>query len=432
VKASDGESFSSIALFVDIENFVRSSSEIGLPVRLELIIQKLLETGRVIVRRAFGDLDGACRGNADDRRKVRLMMHESLLQYEDIPYLTRYKNTADMRLTVEALSVAYTYPAIEWFAIVASDRDYVPLIAKLRELGKRIIGVGCSPDTVNDIYVHSCDLFIYYSNLFPRVSERVQPDSAISTDAEMMDTYIRLFCDAVSSLEQRGAKAVGSAVAQLLRQMRPDFDLSLAGLRSFRALAEEAVKRNLCTTQRSGMDVLITLTSEACGAQPQPVGPHLVEIVTTSPSSDRLKEYFVAKLRCEWPDKHLRDRIYSTLEHSLREKGTGNAIALTALSGAVADELNSGSTAVAQPVVFKIVYSLFRARAFKSELSDEAYNPRILDAASTDVDWDEMFIRNSLAVLKRDKPTWQLAESEVSKFFGVDDAKAAAIMQALK
>ncbi len=127
-----------IALFIDIENFIGFSNNLQLPIDLAPVIKKLTETGRVLFRRSFGDLSQSLYATGQINRlyHIRQMLQRNLVQHEDVPYDSKYKNSSDIRLVVEALSTAFSYPDITTFAIVSGDRDYIPLFSKLRELGK--------------------------------------------------------------------------------------------------------------------------------------------------------------------------------------------------------------------------------------------------------------------------------------------------------
>lgn len=285
-----------IALFIDMENLIRSAIDIALPVDLTPIVAKVLEYGRISVRRGFGDLDIACRGDWKLRSQIRRMIHDNLVQLEDIPYVTRYKNTADMRLAVEALALAYTYPDISCFAIVAADRDYVPLISKLRELGRHIIGIGTSPDTVNEIYVKSCDNFLYYSSLFPVATQSHL--LASQADGTRIGEYLELLCKAITALIQRGSKSVGAAIAPLMRQLKPDFDPKLAGLNSFRDLVAVAEDRKLVKISPSGGDILITPTEGMAALLENAGKPEIFDPKDLSKTKLMYLDFIQEKLKC--------------------------------------------------------------------------------------------------------------------------------------
>lgn len=405
----------SIAVFIDIENFIRSAMGIGLPINLEPILNKLRENGRLSMLRAYGDLDAACEGNQGLRRELRKMMYENLVQFEDIPYVTKFKNTADMRLTVEALSAAHAYPDINYIAIVAADRDYVPLIQKLRELGRRIIGIGTSTDTVNEIYVRSCDVFVYYSTLFP-TDTRVDhvPEEV---DESLLESYLQLLVQATSALVQKGIKAVGAQIVPLMRQLRPDFDLKLVRLDSFRDLIDLAEKRQLVSVSASGGDFQLQLGTQSPQATEQKMEVYLD---TSNPVAVRSQylAFIEEKMKCRLPPRHVRQRIYDeayqyiessrvmSRTHSLMEIGTE-----------LARRMEADKSPLLQPVIFKLLYALFRASTFEAELTDQPYNPKIKSCKVDAECWDLHFIRNTLKVLSREKRTWPLLEQPLAQMF---------------
>src|ERR1700741_4321054 len=120
-----------IALFVDLENFVGFCLGIGLPIDLGPELSRLTELGKVAVRRSFGDIY-KLPIPSDKKADLRKMLQNNLIQHEDIPHFNAFKNTSDIRLVIDALSTAYTNEDIDMVAVVASDRDYLPLFAKLR------------------------------------------------------------------------------------------------------------------------------------------------------------------------------------------------------------------------------------------------------------------------------------------------------------
>lgn len=413
-----------IALFVDMENLVISALEIGLPVDLSRIIARLLEYGRLSIRRGFGDLDMACRKDWGLRGDLRRQMQENLIQFEDIPYITRYKNTADMRLTVEALSTAYNYPDIDSMAIVAADRDYVPLIAKVRELGKTIIGVGPSPDTVNEIYINSCDIFLYYSSMFdsvpgPMVQIPGQHDSGIVED------YLMLLKQAVAALILKGAKPVGAAIVPLIRQLRPDFDLRLANLNSFRQLVSIAEQNRIVEVQPHGGDILVNLI-EPSGAgngtavlRQQPAWTDLAKARTM------YRQFFEDKLRCQLPSLATRNMIYDKAATILGEMADSS---LNTDLNSLSEEINKRvGESVDKAASFKVIYALFRANAFEYELGIQPYNPKIRAISKPKELWELLFIHNCLVVLQKERRNWPVLEGPLADVFETseDTIKAA-------
>ena len=408
----------STALFIDIENLIGSASSVGLPIDLAPVADKLLQYGRLSIRRSFGDLDSACRGNWPLKRQVRNMLHENLVQIEDVPYVTGFKNTADIRLVVDALSVAFTYPDINQFAIVASDRDYRPLIAKLRELGKTVIGIGGTPDTVNKIYVNACDEFVYYSTLFTTAQSSPESDLAASDTADL-DTYLQLLCKAVSIIEQRGGKAVGAQIVPLMRQMRPDYDPALVGLKSLRDLMSVAKARGLVTGTAHGADLLLSLVSDTSLRKPAPQQP-VVDFANPAAAATAYRDFLHTKLKCEILAADIRQRIYQVLDTTLQDiEQKQQPMELGDLSAMITDSLVKTVPQLSPTSVFKLLYSLFRVRAFEAEPGMKPFRPRIIASKKTDDSWDDLFILNCMILMMRERSDWPVNEEALSRVFGV-------------
>ncbi len=299
-----------IALFVDVENLVRLAYDNGLPVDLEPVVTKLSEDGRVTIRRAYGDLYAACQGNGKSIGEIRKMLQQNFVQFEDIPFINKHKNMADMRLAIEALSLAYSYENISNFAIVSSDKDYMPLISKLRELGKYITGIGANPDLVNKVYVSSCDEFIYYSTLFARSFTHGEAIVGQFDRDGLLDQYMVLLCKALSVLDERGGKTVAAAIAPLMKRMRPDFDLTLVGLSNFRELANLAEGQGLIAKEQHGGDILLRLAASADEFKKMQQSIYEFKADNLDSAVLAYKNYFENKLKCRIPTKAQRESIY--------------------------------------------------------------------------------------------------------------------------
>ncbi|MGE5768325.1 MAG: NYN domain-containing protein, partial [Bacteroidota bacterium] len=168
------------------------------------------------------------------------------------------KNSADIRLVVDALDLCYTKPHIDSFVIISGDSDFSPLVSKLRENNKTVIGVGVKNST-SDLLTANCHEFIYYDDLIResdtqkkaqrkrsagRGKAKAQPDSAEGRKQEAFDLVIEVVEDLV---KERGEedKIWGSMVKQTLKRRKPGFNESYHGFRSFSELLEEAQSRKL-------------------------------------------------------------------------------------------------------------------------------------------------------------------------------------------
>ena len=439
-----------IALFIDLENMVGMVNQLGLPADLKPVLDRLLQYGRVIVRRAFGDLDAACNTGQSviKRVPVRSMLYRNGCQLEDIPTLGR-KNCADIRLTVEALSVAYCYEDIDTFAILASDRDYRPVIEKLREMGRTTIGIGGSAHMTNAVYVNSCDVFIYYETLFatenPLATSGVTDadDAPLSEERnQLLEEYCKLLSETIDVFENQGIRAVGGALVPQMRSRKPDFDPALVNLRTFRELAEEAQRRGMVTITAAGQDVELTRRRDA--DSPVVTNPVTTQYPFDEKAPDAAFHYYSEaisrKLRAEMLPKSMRDQAYElagTVLSELSEPWEGESepipvkLPLDELSQRVTERLHSDDHLTDQPAVFKLLYSLFRGGCFVCELTNHAYRPLIMGLSPGAEHLDRVFMRNTIRVLRMEDPNLPLYAEPLGRLFETDAATVQLVLDDL-
>lgn len=271
-----------LAVFCDYENIAIGVREARLQsFAVQLVLERLLDKGMVLVKKAYADWD---RYKGQKRE-----MHEAGFELIEIPK-TSYagKNSADIRLVVDALDLCYTKSHVEAFAILSGDSDFSPLVSKLRENNKRVIGLGVKSSTSN-LLVESCDDFIYYDDLVRRrdappapagtrgarsaargprraeasvkrpesEGEGTPPGSAIvatptaplseeDADGRRRDEAMELLLDTVEALfQERDDSVWGSMVKQTIKRKRPNFAESGHGYRTFTQLLEDAQRRGL-------------------------------------------------------------------------------------------------------------------------------------------------------------------------------------------
>ncbi len=267
--------FLKLALLIDAENFIVGAGKIGLPIDVSVVINKLAGKSkdiRIASRRAYGDIPAAVGILERDLREtmpsglqsaVRRNLAKNLVQIADTPYLGS-KNSADIWLTVDALSIAYSSSDIDRFAILSSDRDYIPLIIKLRELGKEVVGVGISSE-VNPLYVKACDAFYCYSELV--AGAKVQHWPVVNSGAiearPIRESYIELLVQAATAVNRDGKPATGTRVVTLMKQLCPGYNPKPAGFRSSKDLARAAEVEGRVRCDCAGMDFLVTLVPSA-------------------------------------------------------------------------------------------------------------------------------------------------------------------------
>ncbi len=248
-----------MAIFADFEN-VAIGAEQAKYERFDItkVIERVLVKGNVVVRKAYCDW-----GRYE---KFKRSMHEANFELIDIPHVRQSgKNSADIRMVVDALDLCYTKPHIDTFVVISGDSDFSPLVSKLRENNKDVIGVGVKQST-SDLFVATCDEFIFYDDLVrKKESQRTRPASKKATEkpahespppgggagttapgAGKRDEAVTLVLETVEAMtETRGEDEMiwGSMVKQAIKRQKPGFAESYYGFRGFNALLEEVRDR---------------------------------------------------------------------------------------------------------------------------------------------------------------------------------------------
>jgi len=253
----------SMALFCDFEN-------VALGVRdaqyekfdIKPVLERLLLKGSIVVKKAYCDWDRY--------KGFKATMHEANFELIEIPHVRQSgKNSADIRLVVDALDLCYTKSHVNTFVIISGDSDFSPLVSKLRENAKQVIGVGVKQST-SDLLIANCDEFIFYDDLVresqrtaaKRGSKEKPPAAKQSPDeekdrksegearkAQAIDMAVETF-DALVSERGDSGKIWASALKQAIKRRKPDFNESYYGFRAFGNLLEEAQARGLLEVGR--------------------------------------------------------------------------------------------------------------------------------------------------------------------------------------
>ncbi len=219
-----------IALFIDFENFVDNKSFDALK-----LVSKLKERGRLILKRAYADW-GRFSGSK------RQMLENSIELIEMPSHSQKGKNSADIKLVVDALETAMTKNYIDTFVVVAGDSDYTPLISKLRELDKYVMVIG-DRQSMSNLLSGYCDEIYYYDNFIGIVKN-------VSTSK--LTTAYQLLERAITNLESHGSKALGSRVKQYMLQLDSSFNESDLGFRSLKEFWQRASKDKIITIDATG------------------------------------------------------------------------------------------------------------------------------------------------------------------------------------
>jgi uncharacterized protein (TIGR00288 family) len=264
----------SMALFCDFENValgVRDAKYAQF--NINRVLEKLLLKGSIVVKKAYCDWDRY--------KDFKATMHGASFELIEIPHVRQSgKNSADIRMVVDALDLCYTKSHVDTFVIISGDSDFSPLVSKLRENAKVVIGVGVK-NSSSDLLIANCDEFIFYDDLVredetkrrtakKRTTKRAAParGEAAPSDAaapaveasaesgspeDRQQEAIELVIGTVEALlAERGEdeKLWGSMVKQTLKRRNPGFNESYYGFRAFSDLLEEAEKRKLLVLER--------------------------------------------------------------------------------------------------------------------------------------------------------------------------------------
>jgi len=212
---------------------------------IKLVLERLVEKGKVIVKRAYADW-----GRFD---KYRIIMHDSGIQMMEIPERGKTgKNHADIQLCVDAMDMCYSKEHIDTFVIVSGDSDFTPLVSKLKENGKSVIGLGIK-DSTSDLLASSCDEFIYYDDVVASPEAPVVPAAAIP---KAKRPAMQLMIESVQALQRENKDVMlASMVKDTMRRKQPQFTESSYGYRSFSEFLQDAERLGIITLrtdQRSG------------------------------------------------------------------------------------------------------------------------------------------------------------------------------------
>jgi uncharacterized protein (TIGR00288 family) len=269
-----------MAVFCDFENValgVRDAKYARFDI--DKVLERLLLKGSIVVKKAYCDWDRY--------KEFKGPMHEASFELIEIPHVRMSgKNSADIRMVVDALDLCYTKAHVDTFVIVSGDSDFSPLVSKLRENNKTVIGVGVKSST-SDLLIANCDEFIYYDDLVRKEEQRrgrrkaparssakaaaaagsapvpaaaaepapveVPAAEAPKTDEEKKQEAFDLVLATIEDLaedREEDEKIWGSMIKQALKRKKPGFNESYHGFRSFSELLEEAEARKLVELEK--------------------------------------------------------------------------------------------------------------------------------------------------------------------------------------
>jgi uncharacterized protein (TIGR00288 family) len=242
----------SIAVFIDFENFALGFERSRKKFEIHKVLERLLEKGKIIVKRAYADWTRY--------REYKQILHEAAIELIEVPKRsTAGKNSADIRMCVDAIDLAHSKEHIDTFALLTGDSDFSPLVSKLKENGKRVIGVGMK-DSTSVLLVDNCDEFIYYEDL-ERTAAGATAAPEIKDDLpKLKKDAFQMIVDTILALKRENRDTLySSMIKDTLKRKKPQFDESYHGYRTFQDLLEDMERHgvlSLMTDPRSGTFVV--------------------------------------------------------------------------------------------------------------------------------------------------------------------------------
>ena len=252
-----------MAVFCDFENIAIGAREAKYSkFDIKKVLERLLVKGSIVVKKAYCDWERY--------KEFKPQMHEAAFELIEIPHVRQSgKNSADIRMVVDALDLCYTKEHVDTFVIVSGDSDFSPLVSKLRENNKAVIGVGVKHSS-SDLLIANCDEFIYYDDLVrekprkgttrrktqsktSRGKKEVKDAAETETTEDDSHTGIDLVVSTLEALvaERGGDERIwGSMIKQALKRRNPGFNESYHGYKSFSGLLEDAQSRGLVSLER--------------------------------------------------------------------------------------------------------------------------------------------------------------------------------------
>ncbi len=251
---SNLDSEATMAVFLDLENIALGARDARYP-RFDIrkVLERLLLKGHIVVKKAYCDFDRY--------KEFKRDLHEAAFELIEIPHVRQSgKNSADIRMVVDALDLCYTKGHVDTFVILSGDSDFSPLVSKLRENAKKVVGMGVK-NSSSDLFINNCDQFIYYDDIVRAEPEKARRRHAVEVStgepsrgvegakkgpqlADALDLVVETV-EAVTEEREEDERIWGSMIKQAIKRRNPGFNERAYGFRSFNDLLLEAQKRGL-------------------------------------------------------------------------------------------------------------------------------------------------------------------------------------------
>jgi len=372
-----------VALFLDVENLAIHAEQQGVSFRVGPIVDHARGEGRVVVARAYGDFAKPFMS------RVLSDLQRSVFELAQLPTDVKGKNTADMLLALDALEMCLQSSAPWVFVVGSGDRDYVPLVQRLRRYGSRVVGVGLK-GSISAMLRTVCDDYWYYEDIVqPRTGDDavagVQP--AARAPEDKLERAIQLCLAIVREYEAGEEPCLASRVCETMSDRDPDFKMRALGYTSFKDFAAELERRGLIKVVTHGTKV--TLTAEGLASEmPEPSSAE-----ATSQLANRYRSALEKKRvpLVPWTERR---KLVQSLWREFEAAQEGMAI--RDMSESLLTSAATLRIDVTQQAVFKMTYTLNLGRCFAVESApvfvEDIFTQKVFPACDVDDALDRMHV----------------------------------------
>ena len=348
-----------VAVFIDVDNVLILSQNSGLPFDLSLIIDRVRQQGVIMSAKAYADWSSTLLGpykrdfGASAIEQVQLSISDASKEH---------KNTADIQLAVDALEMVFLPVRPDTIVIVGGDRDYVPLVQKLKRYGVFVMGIGVEAG-VSRMLTEACNSFVYYNHLVPPPPDEVV-EPAPPTD--LQEAHF-LMVRAIEALDRDGRRTTGASVHSMMKQMAPTFNMARYKT-SFRGLALEAEKAGyVAVIYKPGSDLELILGPNADSR------PSSVPEATAREYDFSTTEAITSSYRAILQDRRIpllpwriRERFVRLIWGSLEDRGN-YGLSLDGMRSFLLEDAATSRLPVTEEMIRKLLYTLNLARCFSTQ-----------------------------------------------------------------
>ena len=345
-----------VALFIDVDNVLILSQNSGLPFYLSLIIDRVRQQGTIMSSKAYADwASSLLRPFMGDFRANAI----ELVQLPTSMAAKEHKNTADIQLAVDALEMVFLPGSPDTVVIVGGDRDYVPLVQKLKRYGVFVMGIGVEAG-VSSVLIKACDLFVYYDDILDSGSEEIEGPVSLPDPVEAYSLMQR----AVEALGRDHRASTGASVHAMMKQLAPDFDLARYKT-TLKALAQDAQREGYVgLTENPGSDFMLTV-----GSSPGTLVASVAE--STKREYDySTRDMITSSYRAILQDKRIpllpwtiREQCVRLIWKSFDDRGD-YGMSLDAMGDTLLDYTPGYRLPVSKQIIYKLLYTLNFAHCF--------------------------------------------------------------------